>query len=840
MLIDKSFTYWSNPTEEICKILETSFEGISEEKALQRLAAVSENKISSPFIKGVILFLSQFKNPLTFLLLFALVLSASVGEYTNSSIIFCILFITGFLGFIQERNASKAVEKLRMLVQSKAKVKRNGVIKDIQIKQVVPGDIVMLEAGDMIPADGLIIEAKDLYVNEATLTGESFPSEKKSGISAKDVPLSERKNTVYKGTSVISGTATIIAIYTGKDSELGQIEKEVGIVVNETAFEKGIRSFGYMLMRIALIMAGIILIINIALGRPPLDSVLFALALSVGLAPELLPAIVTITLSAGAKRLADKKVIVKKLASIQNLGSVDILCSDKTGTLTEGEIKIHSYVACDGKECNLIKEYAYLNAFYETGYPNPVDNAIRRDAKTDIETFSKFDEVPYDFIRKRLSIVVLHNSRHIMITKGALNNVMEVCNRAQSSDGTINPIETISDNINKQYQQFSSQGFRTLGICYKDVTDDPVINKDDETEMMFLGFILLNDPLKDGIIDVINELKEKKVNLKIITGDNKLVAINVAGQIGLLNPKIITGGELHNISNEALVKLAGNIDIFSETEPSQKERIVHALQKAGHVVGYLGDGINDASALKVSDVGISVNNAVDIAKEAADIILLEKNLKVISEGITEGRKTFQNTLKYIFITVSANFGNMFSMAGASLLLPFLPLLPAQILFMNLLSDIPALAIASDSVDSELLQQPRKWNIKLISKFMIVFGLESSIFDYITFGTLILLFGTKQELFRAGWFTESVITAILTLLIIRTRRLFIKSLPGKYLIIAAISIIILVVCIPYIPALGFIGFSPLPFPILISMILICILFGMTFEISKKIFFKKLNY
>ncbi len=832
------FHFWSMFPEEALKRLGSSLSGLSSQYVLSQKVTPDRKRL--PFKKDIVLFFSQFKSPLTLLLVFALVLSSILGEITESIIIFNILFISGVLGFVQEQKAGKAAEKLCVLTQSKARVKRDGKISKIPIEEVIHGDIVLLEAGDIVPADSLIIEVKDLYVNEAALTGESFPSEKKIGRLAEGTPLIERRNTVFKGTTVISGTALVLAVNIGKETELGKIESTLRTIIEETAFEKGIKHFGGMLMRIALFLAGIIMIVNIWFGKNPLDSILFALALSLGLAPEMLPAIVTITLSAGARRLADKKVIVRKLTAVQNLGAIDILCSDKTGTLTEGKVVIHSYVSPDGQSNPLIEKYAFINARFETGYPNPMDEAIKKQSAIDISGYEKFDEVPYDFIRKRLSIVVAHTNKHIMITKGALKNIIGVCDRVQTNNGNIFPIEKYVQKLHDEFEQFSAKGFRTIGICYKDVTGDPLINKDDEINMIFLGFILLQDPPKKDIAEVIKRLKEKKVKLKVITGDNTLIAETIASQIGIPSHRIISGKQLHELSDDAIIRKVDEIDIFSETEPSQKERIVRALQRKGHVVGYLGDGINDASALKAADVGISVNNAVDIAKEAADMILLEKELEVLSDGISEGRKTYLNTLKYIFITISANFGNMFSMAGASLFLPFLPLLPSQILLINLLTDIPSLSIASDSIDEELLQKPRRWDIKLIRKFMIVFGLESSLFDFLTFGILLLLFHTSLEVFRTSWFVESVITEILLLLVVRTRRTFFTSHVGKALLISTILIAITVLIIPYISASSSIGLVPLPLQIIATICIISLLYATLGEVTKRFLFKILKY
>ena len=832
------FSFWAKKPQEVMEALLTSDSGLTTELALQRLT--SPPKIRTGFARDVSLFLSQFKNPLTILLTFALLLSAVLGEFTQSAIIFGILFFSAILSFFQERKASLAVEKLRLLVKSLVKVKRDNLLIKIHSEDVVEGDMLIFEAGDIVPCDALLISEVDLYVNESVLTGESFPSEKNIGVLAEDTPLSKRSNSLFKGTSIISGTATAVAVITGKETELGKIESELKLSGEETAFEKGVRQFGHMLMKVALIIAGLIIIINIWSGKNPFDSILFTLALALGLAPEMLPAIVTITLAAGARRLATKNVIVKKLSSIQNLGAIDVLCSDKTGTLTDGAVKIHSYVTAEGGAGEWIQMYAYLNAFYESGYPNPMDIAIREQSKTDISGYQKFDEVPYDFIRKRLSIVVTHEQKHIMITKGALSNITAVCRQVRLSDGSVVPIEDYTSRINGLYEQFSAKGLRTIGLSYKDVTDDPVIDKDDETNMIFAGFILLYDPPKKDIIEVITALKNKNVKLKIISGDNALIAAAIAAQIGLPSPNILSGKQLYDLNDEAILQKVEETDIFAEIDPSQKERIVRALQKKGHVVGYLGDGINDASALKTADVGISVNTAVDIAKESADMILLEKELIVLSDGISEGRKTYLNTLKYIFITISANFGNMFSMAIASIFLPFLPLLPAQILLTNFLSDIPSLAIASDSVDEEMLIKPRKWDIRLIRNFMVVFGLESSIFDLMTFGILLYGFHASAELFHTGWFVESVITEILILFVIRTRRTFTRSKPGTMLMTSSIIVILIVLLMPYIPVFTSFGLKPLPAKLLACIGVIALAYAFFGEITKKILFRKMNY
>jgi Mg2+-importing ATPase len=830
--------FWSVSESELFTALKTGFLGLDVAEANARLQ--SQRQIHQKKSSGWFLLARQFRNPLIILLMVALLLSALMGEYQNSAIIFSILLLSALLTFYQEFRAGKAMDKLQSMLKSKALVRREGKETEILIDQVVAGDIVLLKAGDIIPADCRLLQLKDLFVNESVITGESYPSEKKIMTLPSETPLIDCCNALFEGTSVVSGSAVALAVHVGKDAQLGKIELQLGSITEDTAFEKGIRYFGFMLMKAALVISLVIVFVNLLAGRNPIESILFAIALALGLTPEMLPAIVTITLSAGARRLTQKKVLVKKLSAIQNLGAIDVLCSDKTGTLTEGMVKIQGNLSPDGKSSQRIFEYAFLNAFFESGYANPIDLAIREQLSTDVSGYSKVDEVPYDFVRKRLSIVVNHNGRQLLISKGALKNILGVCTSVELSDARIFKITEYEEEIDLIYQQQSALGFRVIGVAYKDITGDPVINKDDEVGLCFLGLLMFYDPPKPDIRQVIDTLKEKQVSLKIITGDNTLIASNIARQIGISSNRILSGSQLHLLHDETLAARIDDIDIFSETEPVQKERIIRILQQKGHVVGYLGDGINDAPALKVADVGISVHSATDIARESADIILMEKELNVIRDGIEEGRKTYLNTLKYIFITISANFGNMFSMAGASLLLPFLPLLPAQILLTNFLTDLPALSIASDQVDQELLLKPRKWDIGLIKRFMIVFGLESSLFDYLTFGLLYWAYHASPEIFRTGWFMESVITEILILFVIRTRRRFYKSLPGKTLSLVSLFVILMVIWLPFSPFAKSLGIAPLP-PLLVLIIGgVALLYAVTSEYTKNILFRNLRY
>jgi Mg2+-importing ATPase len=537
--------------------------------------------------------------------------------------------------------------------------------------------------------------------------------------------------------------------------------------------------------------------------------------------------------------MAQNKVIVKRLASIENFGSMNVLCSDKTGTLTEGTVHVQSALDVDGAPSDKVLLHAYINAFYETGFTNPIDEAIRAHQQFDLSGYQKQDEIPYDFLRKRLSILVSHEGTHLMVTKGALMDVLGVCSSAETAGGTIVDIATVRDRIQQHFEEFSNKGFRTLGVAFKNMGSESRISKDHEAGMTFSGFLVLFDPPKARIIETITSLKNLGVTLKVITGDNHLVAANVSEQMGLSNRQILTGRELGRLSDAALLKRVSEVNIFAEIEPNQKERIILALRKAGNVVGYMGDGINDASALHAADVGISVDSAVDVAKDAADIVLLEKDLGVLVQGVREGRATFANTLKYVFMATSANFGNMFSMAGVSLVLPFLPLLPKQILLTNMLTDFPEMTIATDSVDNEMVDYPRRWNIKVIRQFMITFGIVSSVFDFLTFGALLLLLHATQVQFRTGWFLESVVSASLIVLVIRSRKPFYKSRPGKYLLRTTLSIVAVTLALPFTPLAEVFGFSPLPIPFLLFIGIIVLLYIITAEVAKRVFYKKVK-
>jgi Mg2+-importing ATPase len=829
--------FWSVPAAEALRRLQTAPQGLAAAEAVSRMKRYAARRLApKKRTDAVTLLLSQFSSPIVLLLLGATVISLFLHDTTDAAIILAIVLASGLLGFWQEKGAAGAVEKLLSLVEVKAQVLRDGTPRDLPLIDVVPGDVVLLSAGATAPGDCLLLEARDLFADEATLTGETFPVEKSVAVVDADTPLGKRTNTVFMGTHMVSGTATALVVAIGKDTEFGRVSERLKLHPPETDFERGLRRFGYLLLEVTLLLVIGIFAFNVYLHRPVLDSFLFSMALAVGLTPQLLPAIVSINLAHGARRMAEAKVIVKRLASIENFGSMDVLCTDKTGTITEGVVTLQAANDVGGQASDRVLLYACLNASFETGFSSPIDAAIRNHGSIDISAWKKLDEVPYDFLRKRLSILAAGPEGNLMITKGALAQVLEACTVAEDAAGVMVPLESVREQIEAQYIQYSSNGQRTLGIACKRLGSETRIGKESEVGMGFLGFILFSDPPKPGIEATIGRLRELGVSLKVITGDNALVAATVAREIGLGSAQVLPGHELRQMSDGALLARVGQVDVFAEVEPNQKERIMLALRKAGHVVGYIGDGINDASALHAADVGLSVEGAVDVAKEVADIVLLEKDLEVLVEGVREGRTTFANTLKYVLMATSANFGNMFSMAGASLLLPFLPLLPKQILVTNMLTDMPEMTIASDSVDAEMLARPRRWDIGFIRSFMLTFGVLSSVFDYLTFGALLYLLNASTDQFRTGWFVESVLSASLIVLVVRSRRPFFRSRPGKRLLWATLGVVATTLVVPFLPFAPLLGLTPLPPRFLGLVAVIVAMYIISGELAKRIFYR----
>ena len=830
--------YWSQTTDQLLTTLQSSAAGLKAAEAQQRLEQVGPNALETrEEVTPLRLFLKQFRDPIVLILLFATIVSAVTKEWIDASIILAIVVGSALLSFFQEYSAGNAAAKLREQVTLKATVLRDGQAQAIPAEDIVPGDVVQLSAGSLIPADGVLLEATDFYVNQAVLTGETFSVEKRPGTALEGASLPERTNCIFMGTNVRSGSAKALIVQTGPATIFGQVAKRLTVRPPETEFERGIRRLGYMLTRVMFILVFLVFAINVFFQKPVLDSLLFSIALAVGLTPQLLPAIISITLAKGSQRMAADGVIVRRLESIENFGSMDVLCTDKTGTLTLGVVSLDGAVDVQGQPSEDVFRYAYLNAYFETGLSNPLDEAITAHAQPDVTTYTKIDEVPYDFVRKRLSIVVKTQGKLLQITKGALDNVLEACTQVQEGDSNVPLNDDHQQQIQQRYTAWSEQGFRVLGVAVRTMPEQARYTRRDEHDMTFVGFLLFFDPPKPGVRETIAALKELGVQLKIITGDNRPVALHAADAVGMTVTGVLTGAEIANMPDEALWHAAEHANLFAEVDPNQKERIILAQKKLGHVVGYMGDGINDAPALHAADVGISVDTAVDVAKEAADFVLLKHDLSVLRQGIVLGRTTFANTLKYVFTTVSANFGNMFSMAGASLFLPFLPMLPLQILLTNFLTDFPSMNIAGDSVDQLMIDKPRRWNVAFIRDFMITFGITSSVFDYLTFGVLLLILKANETQFHTGWFLESILTELLIVFIVRTQQPFYKSRPGRMLLIVTMIVAGVTLALPYSPLNTLLGLDPLPLPIFLVLIGITLLYLLASEIVKHFFYRK---
>lgn len=781
------------------------------------------------------LFLGQFRSPITQMLLAAALLSWFVGERIDALIIALILLAGAGLGFWQEYSAHSDLAALLALVQTRASVLRDGRVQELAAVEVVPGDIVLLAAGSSVPGDCRLLESRDLFVHEAALTGEPFPVEKQA-VFEQPRPPGDRSFVLFEGSHVVSGTGRAVVVATGAQTELGRISQHLRLRPPETEFERGVRRLGHLLMEMTLLILLAVLTVHLALHRPPLEALLFALALAVGLTPQLLPAVITVNLAYGARRLAAAEVIVRRLTSLENFGSMNVLCCDKTGTLTSGQAVLARAVDPLGTAGGRALELAQLNAHLETGFRNPIDEALRRLPLPSAALPEKLDEVPYDFVRKRLSVLVREGDQARLITKGAVDRVLAVCQWAELADGTCRPLAEVRPAIEALQAALGSEGFRVLAVADKVVARSRVA-REDEQGLTLVGLLVFHDPPQEGVAATLTALKELGVHVKMITGDGAAVAVSVARAVGLSPRGLLTGGELRMISDEALIRRAAQVDVFAEVEPTQKERLVLALKKAGNVVGFLGDGINDASALHAADVGISVADAVPVAREAADIVLLRKDLGVLQAGVQAGRATFANTLKYILLATSANFGNMFSMAGASLLLPFLPLLPKQVLLNNLLTDLPEMTIARDRVDEELVRQPQRWDVGLIRRFMAWFGLVSSVYDYLTFAVLRWPFDANERQFRTGWFVESVVSACLVVLVVRSRRPLGTDRPAAALLAMTLVVIVFTLGIPYSPLAEPLELVPLPMPLVATMLAIVLAYAATAEVVKRWFYHR---
>jgi len=830
--------------EVLFEKLNTSAKGLSEAEAKRRLEEYGYNEPARKK-KRTILFqiLSKFLNPLVIVLFIIAAFSLFFGEEISAFLVISMAIMSVFLSFIQEYRAGKEAEKLSEMVRATATVYRNGKAKEIKIREIVPGDTVDLFAGDMIPADLRIVSCKDLFINQASLTGESFPIEKVAEpIHPKSRAISELTNIAFMGSSVVSGTGLGVAVKTGIATQFGELSRKLATMATETSFDKGIRKFTWLMIHFMLFLVIFIFGINALLKGDFIEALLFSLAVAVGLTPEMLPMLVAINLAKGAIAMSRKQVIVKRLSSIQNFGAMDVLCTDKTGTLTLDRIVLEKHCDVAMRENEDVLRFAYINSFYQTGLRNILDRAILKHEKLLVKKYKKVDEVPFDFSRKMMSVVVEVNGKHTIVTKGAPEEIFRRCTRFELDGEILEMQDLILTDLKEEYNDLSADGFRVLAIAYKDVENKKdVYSKDDEQGLILKGYVAFLDPPKSTARKTIGVLKSLGIEFKILTGDNELVTKRICSEVGLDVKGLITGDQIEKIDDKELRELVKTASVFVRLSPLQKERIIHALHENKHIVGYLGDGINDALALKASDVGISVNNAVDIAKESADIILLKKSLMALEDGVVEGRKTFGNILKYIKMGSSSNLGNMFSMTGASLFLPFLPMLPIQILLNNFLYDLSQVAIPSDEVDEEYLLKSRPWNVKYIKKFMIFFGPISSIFDFVTFGVLLFVFHASQPLFSTGWFLESLCTQTLVIHIIRTGKIpFIESKASQFLMFSSVYIVTIGLVIPFTPLGKFFGFVSPPLTYFIALFLIVVSYLFLVQIAKKWFIKKYGY
>ena len=827
------------PLSDLLRNLHSTGRGLSTSDANDILKRIGPNRIDTAKRKSFLLaFIERFTNPLVLILLFAAAVSAFTGDVPSFLIIAVIVLMSVTLDVTQEYQAQRAADSLRKQVSLSTKVLRDGRPVDIPATEIVPGDMVLLAAGDLIPADARLVEARDLHVDEALLTGEAYPAEKDLNLPSAELMFASvfPKNLVFMGSSIVSGTAKALILETGRDTQLGTIASTLRKEPPPTAFAIGIQKFGMMIVRATVFLVLFVVFVNLLFHRLLLESFLFALALAVGLTPELLPMIVSVTLSHGSIRMARKHVIVKRQSAIDDLGSMDVFCSDKTGTLTEARIKLIREVDLTGQESNEVMQLALLNAAFETGLKSPLDEAILATGPVDLTIWRKIDEVPFDFQRRRVSILCEGGGRRLIIVKGAPEDVLSLATRYEKKGMAPRPLDAEARKIAEAtFNALGIEGFRVLAVAWRQV-DHARQNASvtDEADLTFAGFLAFLDPPKAGAREALTALANLGVAVKVVTGDNEQVTRHVCGELSLRITGVLSGPEVADLTDEALAARVDDTTLFCRVTPPQKSRIIAALRRKGHVVGYLGDGINDAPPLHIADVGFSVDSAVDVAKEAAAIILLRKELGVLADGVREGRRTFANILKYMMMGTSSNFGNMFSMAGGVLFLPFLPMLPTQILLNNLLYDLSETAIPLDHVSDTTLAQPRRWDLGVVRKFMLVFGPLSSLFDILTFGLLIWVFHSNAVQFHTGWFVESLSTQILVIFIIRTAQPL-QERPHVALVTSSLSAFIIAVTLPYLPLAQWFGFVPLPAEVMGALALVTIVYLISVYLVKRWFF-----
>jgi Mg2+-importing ATPase len=829
------------PRADLLGLLEATPAGLTSAEAKQRLRVHGPNSlVGESRFAPLVNFLRFFANPLVLILLAASAISIALGDPVGGSIIIAIVLLSVIVNFYVEFQARHAVADIARQVARTAAVLRDGHELELPIAELVPGDIVRLNAGDLAPADGRLLDAKDLHVRESALTGESLPVDK----AADDLPagqhsIADAGNSVFLGTAVQTGIGTAVIVRTGKDTAFGEIAQRLAARPPETEFGRGIRHFGLMITRVIMLLVLFVLLVNLLLHRPFLESFLFSVALAVGMTPEMMPMIITITLAQGARRMARKKVLVKQLSAIEDFGSIEILCSDKTGTLTEGEIALDRHVDPQGRDNEEVLRFVYLNSYFQSGIKSPLDDAILKYQRPAIVEYEKVDEIPFDFNRKRLSVVVRRGGEDLLVTKGEAESVFAICGTV-TIDGAPQPFdESRRAQAAETFKKLSADGYRCLGVAVRKVEPQSAYPLAAEQEMTLAGFAAFLDPPKEGIVAVLSALKANGVSVVVMTGDNQYVTQKVAQDVGLPVDRMITGSQVDTMDDAALAYQAEHGAIFARVSPEQKNRVILGLKARGHVVGYIGDGINDAPSLHTADVGISVMNGVEVAKDAAKIILLEKDLAVLNEGVIEGRRAFANIMKYVIMGTSSNFGNMFSMAAASVFLPFLPMLPTQILLNNFLYDTSQVAVPGDNVDPALLHRPKRWQIGFIRQFMTIIGPISSLYDFLTFGVLLWMFhaSTNAALFRTGWFVESLVTQTLVVFVIRTAGNPFKSRPSGRLLTAVVAVSTAGAVLPYTPLGALLGFTPLPLSLLGAISLLALTYLCLVQAVKTWFYRR---
>ncbi len=835
--------FWPRPWTSILAELGTDGTGLEPAEAERRLLKYGPNRIQPRRTKTFALqLLTRLGNPLVLLLLAAGLISFFTGQTASFFIIAAVVGLSVTLDAVQEHRAGRAAERLQHSVAVQVTVVRGGHRLELLRDHIVPGDLVELSPGRLVPADGRVVGARDFFLNQALITGEPFPVEKHAGdLSEPATDPASASNAVFMGTSVVSGTASVLVCRTGVATALGEIGESLLARPPATAFERGIRDFGRFIVGNAVLMILFVLLVNASFHRPWIESFMFAVALAVGLTPELLPMIVTVTLSRGALRMAKERVIVKRLASVHDLGSMDVLCTDKTGTLTEAVIRLSRHLDPQGRESPRVLHLAYLNSYFESGLKTPLDEAILRRTDVDVSGWRKIDEMPFDFERRRVSVLADDGRQRLLVLKGAFEDVLLHATRYE--DGGPERLLPLDDaarrQVNERFETFGREGFRVLGVAWKETAPDHVhAILDDETELFFAGFATFEDPPKAGASEAVHALEASGVTVKIVTGDNELVTQHLCRELALPVGGVLSGRELEAMSDAALADRAENVSLFCRVTPPQKLRVIQALRSRGHVVGYLGDGINDAPSLHSADVGLSVDGAVDVAREAADMILLDHDLSVVHRGVLEGRRTFGNILKYLMMGTSSNFGNMFSMAGGTLILPFLPLLPVQILVNNLLYDISEIPIPMDRVDDEFIARPHRWSMTFIRDFMLAIGPVSSLFDFLTFYVMLRLFRLGEAGFHTGWFVESLATQVLVIFVIRSRRGPFRSWPSTLLLVTAFVVIAAATMLPFTTLGARLGFVPIPLRFLAILGGIVVLYLVTVDLVKRWFYRRL--